>query len=200
MNRIPRGSIHLIDGPMFAGKSEELVRLLRRATIAEQRCIAFRPERDTRQSRVESRAGVGFEALCVRRASEIPTLAEDFDVVAVDEAQFFYEDPDKEGITDPAERQRRAEELRNAVFQMAQRGQQVLIAALSADFSARPFPSVVPLYAIATTLHRVYAVCMKCRMDGASYSQRLIPSMETYVVGDREYEARCLTCYEPPSS
>ncbi len=202
------GSITLIDGPMFAGKSERLIHHLRRAEIAlerrgipaDQRCVAFRPTRDTRQSCVQSRAGGAFDALCVEGASEIPALAAEFDTVGIDEAQFFYRDPDKDGVTDPIERQRRANELRNAVFQMAQRGQHVLVAALSADFSARPFPSVVPLYAIATNLHRVYAVCMKCGVDGASFSQRLVPSKETFVVGDREYEARCLGCYEPPSS
>lgn len=196
MNHPTRGSIILIDGPMFAGKSERLIYHLRRAEIAlerrgipvDQRCIAFRPTRDTRQLsvqsqlRVQSRAGAAFDARCVERASEIPALAVGFDTVGIDEAQFFGDD------------------LRDAVFSMAQCGQHVLVAALSADFSARPFPSVVPLYAIATKLHRVYAVCMKCGMDGASFSQRLIPSTETFVVGDREYEARCLSCYEPPAA
>lgn len=190
MNHSTRGSITLIDGPMFAGKSERLIYHLRRSEIAlerrgipaDQRCIAFRPTRDTRQLCVQSRAGGAFDAQCVEHASEIPARAVGFYVVAVDEAQFFGDD------------------LRDAVFSMAQRGQHVLVAALSADFSARPFPSVVPLYAIATRLHRVYAVCMKCGEDGASFSQRLIPSQETFVVGDREYEARCLSCYEPPSS
>lgn len=175
------GSITLIVGGMFAGKSEELVRLLNRLRIAQRRIIAFRPARDTRQPRVKSRAGGEFDAVCVQKASEMLDLATPHDVVGIDEGQFFDEG------------------LRDAVFALARGGKTVLVAALNADFAGRPFPSVSPLYAIASEIDHVRAICVKCGGE-ASFSQRLVPSSERFVIGDGEYEARCLACYEPPSS
>ncbi len=176
------GAIILIVGGMFAGKSEELVRQARRMQIAKKRVIAFRPASDTRQSHVKSRAGGELLAVCAERAADMVGLSEGYDVVAVDEAQFFDEG------------------LRDAVFVLARRGQHVIVAALNATFDAKPFPSVSPLYAIASEIRSVHAVCMRCG-DQASFSQRLVPSKEQVVIGDTEaYEARCLRCYEPPAS
>jgi thymidine kinase len=176
-----RGSITLIVGGMFASKSDKLISHLKRSGIAKLSCIAFRPARDTRQDNVCSRTGSEFEAISVAHASEIPALAAQAQVVGIDEAQFFGDD------------------LRDAIFLMAQRGQRVFVAALNADFGAKPFDSISPLYAIATQIEHVHAVCVDCGEE-ANFSQRLVASAEQVVVGDREYKACCLRCYEPPSS
>lgn len=181
MNQTPRGSITLIVGGMFAGKSEELVRLLNRLRIAQRKIIAFRPARDTRQPRVKSRAGGEFDAVCVQKASEMLDHAASHDVVGIDEGQFFDEG------------------LRDAVFTLARAGKTVLVAALNADFAGQPFPTVSLLYAIASEIVHVRAICVKCGRE-ASFSQRLSDSRDRFVVGDETYQARCLACYEPPSS
>ena len=176
-----RGHVELIAGGMYSGKTEELIRRLTRAKIAKQRCGVFKPLRDTRQAGVASRCGTSLEAVTLVRATDLLEHAKDLDVVGIDEGQFFDEG------------------LRDVAFELARRGKRVMIAFLNADYAARPFPSVSPLYAVAADITLLRAICVRCGAE-ASCSQRLTAAREQVAVGDTEtYEARCIRCFEPPA-
>jgi thymidine kinase len=179
------GSIEVICGSMFSGKSEELIRRLRRAVIARQKVQAFKPEIDDRYSPddIVSHDERRIDCVKVREASEITALVKtDTKVVGIDEAQFFSED-----LVDVCE-------------QLAQDGKRVIVAGLDQDYRGKPFEPIPQLLALAESITKTMAVCMVCG-EPANRTQRLIDSDERIVVGAGEaYEPRCRKCFKPPKA
>jgi thymidine kinase len=172
---------------MFSGKSEELLRVLRREEIAGGRIVVFKPGIDSRFSETEiaSRSGSRLAAYAVSSAAEMPPLAADFDVVGVDEAQFF-----DEGIV-------------GVCVALADAGKRVFCAGLDMTYRREPFGSMHELLGRADYIEKLHAVCHSCG-GAATLTQRLVDGKpasfagETIVVGDTErYEARCRTCFQP---
>jgi thymidine kinase len=183
------GGVEVITGSMFSGKTDELIRRLRRAKIARQKVQVFAPSIDTRYGRqkLASHAGTEFDATAIDVSTEVnQLLEEDTTVVAIDEAQFF-----DDGIC-------------NLVQSLADRGIRVLVAGLDTDFRAEPFGPMPNLMAQAERVDKIHAICMVCG-DRASRTQRLIDGKPAHyndpvvVVGASElYEARCREHHEVP--
>jgi thymidine kinase len=176
------GTVEVITGSMFSGKTEELIRRLKRALLARQRVQAFKPRIDDRYdpARIVSHGATSVDAVAVATSDSLEERVEDeTQVVAIDEAQFF-----DRGIVEVAER-------------LANRGVRVICAGLDQDYLGRPFAPMPELMAIAEEVTKVHAVCTVCGAT-ASRSQRLIPQATTVLVGGAEsYEARCRSCFEP---
>ena len=190
MHYVPSGGwIELVCGSMFSGKTDELIRRLRRATIARQKVQVFKPAIDIRYAveKVTSHAGSDYDAIPVEKAADIRAKVEsDTTVVAIDEAQFF--DPEVVPL---------AEEL-------ASRGIRVLVAGLDQDFRGDPFGPMPDLMAHAERVDKLHAICMVCG-DEASRTQRLVNGKPAryddpvVIVGASElYEARCRVHHEVP--
>ncbi len=176
------GSLEVICGSMFSGKSEELIRRLTRARIARRRVQVFKPKLDDRYSIVEvvSHGGLRLMAISVSSSNEILALTEDrTEVVGIDEAQFF------------------DNELVSVANELAGRGVRVIIAGLDQDYMGRPFEPMPQLLAIAEYITKTLAICMVCGAP-ANHTQRLVASHERVVVGGTgTYEARCRHCFDP---
>jgi thymidine kinase len=176
------GWIEVIAGSMFSGKSEELIRRLRRARIARQKIQVFKPEIDARFSNdhIVSHSDVRHESSNVRSAAEISATVEpDTEVVGIDEAQFFDND------------------LIEIVNELAARGVRVIIAGLDQDYTGKPWEPMPQLLAIAEYITKTHAICMKCGQP-ANYTQRTFESEERVAVGGAGmYEARCRSCFVP---
>ena len=181
------GWLEVICGPMFSGKSEEMIRRLRRAEIAGQRVVIFKPLIDDRYDATDvvSHAGARMRAVPISSASEIAAGAQGFEVVGIDEAQFL-----GEGVVDTA-------------LDLADRGVRVVVAGLDQDFRRLPFGPMPELLAHAEFADKLQAVCHRCG-GPATTTQRLVDgepapySGDTVVVGAAEqYEARCRSCHEP---
>ncbi len=176
------GWIEVICGPMFSGKSEELIRRLRRAIIARKRVQVFKPVIDDRYSKEEivSHADSRLRAEAVPNASDIlGKLDWRTQVVGIDEANFMGMD-----LVDVASR-------------LADAGKQVIIAGLDTDYLGRPFHPIPELLAMAESITKALAICMRCG-NPAKHTQRLVVSEELIVVGaGGMYEARCRRCFEP---
>lgn len=176
------GWIEVICGSMFSGKSEELIRRLRRAKIAKQKIVAFKPRIDDRydDGDIVSHDERRIESTRVDGAQEIlDSIGDDVQVVGIDEAQFL-----------GAELPRICEEL-------AGRGVRVIVAGLDQDYLGRPFEPMPALLAVAEYITKTLAVCVKCGKP-ANRTQRIIPARERVVVGASEaYEARCRHCWNP---
>jgi thymidine kinase len=181
------GWLEVICGPMFSGKSEEMIRRLRRAEIAGQRVVIFKPVIDDRYDATDvvSHAGARMRAVPISSASEIAAGAQGFDVVGIDEAQFL-----GEGVVGTA-------------LDLADRGVRVVVAGLDQDFRRLPFGPMPELLAHAEFADKLQAVCHRCG-GPATTTQRLVDgepapySGDTVVVGAAEqYEARCRGCHEP---
>jgi len=183
------GSIEVICGSMFSGKTDELIRRLVRATIARKKVQVFKPAIDVRYAleKVTSHAGSNFDAWPVKAAAEIRTkLDSDTTVVAVDETQFF----------DP--------EIVEVVQELAARGIRVLVAGLDMDFRGEPFGPMPTLMSMAESVDKLHAICMVCGEE-ASRTQRLVNGKPAryndpvVIVGAAElYEARCRQHHEVP--
>jgi thymidine kinase len=180
------GWLEVVCGPMFSGKSEEMIRRLRRAEIAGQRSVIFKPRIDDRYdvSDVVSHAGIRMRAVPVPGVSELAELARGFEVVGIDEAQFF------------------DEEIVGLALELADDGARVIAAGLDQDFRRLPFGPMADLLAHAEFVDKLQAVCHRCG-GPATTTQRLVDgepapySGATIVVGAREqYEARCRDCHE----
>jgi len=167
---------------MFSGKSEELIRRLRRAVIARKRVQVFKPAIDNRYSLSEivTHADVRMRSEPVNDAAEIVTKLDGrTQVVGVDESNFF------------------GPELARVANQLADSGKQVIIAGLDTDFMGRPFAPMPDLLAIAESITKTLAICMRCGAP-AKHTQRLMGSDELIMVGaEGAYEARCRRCFEP---
>src|SRR5919106_2755082 len=181
------GWLEVICGPMFSGKSEEMIRRLRRAEIAGQRIVIFKPRIDDRfdASDVVSHAGAGMRAVPVGSVGELVARARGFEVVGIDEVQFF----------EPA--------IVPAALELADAGMRVVAAGLDQDFRRLPFGPIPELLAHAELVDKLQAVCHRCG-GPATTTQRLVDgrpapySGATIVVGANEqYEARCRDCHEP---
>jgi thymidine kinase len=181
------GWVEVICGPMFSGKSEEMIRRLRRAEIAGQRVVIFKPRIDDRfdASDVVSHAGIRMRGAPVSSVSELVTRAQGFEVVGIDEVQFF----------EPS--------IVPAALELADRGTRVVAAGLDQDFRRLPFGPIPELLSHAEFVDKLQAVCHRCG-GPATTTQRLVDgrpapySGETVVVGAAEqYEARCRDCHEP---
>ena len=189
MFRIPPqrgGWLEVVCGPMFSGKSEEMIRRLRRAEIAGQRVVIFKPRIDDRYDAcdVVSHAGVRMRAVPVASSMELVARARGHEVVGVDEVQFF-----DDGVV-------------QAVLELANRGLRVVAAGLDQDFRRLPFGPMPALLCHAELVDKLQAVCHRCG-GPATTTQRLVDgrpapySGETVVVGAAEqYEARCRGCHE----
>jgi thymidine kinase len=176
------GWIEAICGPMFSGKTEEMIRRLRRATIARKRVQVFKPTIDTRYSEDEivSHADLRMRSDAVRDAGEILQRIDwRTQVVGIDEANFFGPD------------------LLRVANQLADSGKQIIIAGLDTDYLGRPFPPMPDLLAMAESITKTLAICMRCGAP-AKHTQRLVESEELILIGATDaYEARCRRCFEP---
>ena len=181
-HRSSAGWVEVIAGSMFSGKSEELIRRLRRAKIARQKVQVFKPLIDSRFSdnHIVSHSEMRHESSNIHSASEIRDKTEpDTEVVGIDEGQFF------------------DEELVNVANELAARGVRVIIAGLDQDYTGKPFEPMPQLLAIAEYITKTHAICMKCGQT-ANYSQRTFESEERVAVGAADkYEARCRACFVP---
>jgi thymidine kinase len=183
------GSIEVVCGSMFSGKTDELIRRLIRATIAKQKVQVFKPAIDVRYAveKVTSHAGTNYSAIPVEKAAEIrERIDEDTTVVAIDEAQFF--DPE---IVDVAQ-------------ELAERGVRVIVAGLDMDFRGEPFGPMPVLMSKAEKVDKLHAICMTCGNE-ASRTQRLVNGKPAryddpvVIVGASEmYEARCRQHHQVP--
>ena len=178
------GWIEVIAGCMFSGKTEELIRRIRRAQIARQNVAIFKPRIDTRYSsdHIVSHSESRLLSTVVEKSKEILELSRDAQVVGIDEGQFF-----DMGIVDVAE-------------QLANQGKRVIIAGLDQDYRGKPFEPMPQLLAIGEYITKTLAICMVCG-NPADRTQRTTPSSERVLVGAKDsYEARCRKCFEPPGS
>ncbi len=174
------GWIEVICGSMFSGKTEELIRRLKRAKIAQLRVEIFKPTADTRyhDEDIVSHNQNSIRSTPVNSASEILLLAGDSDVVGLDEVQFF-----DDSIVEVANL-------------LANQGKRVVIAGLDMDFKGIPFGPMPKLMAIAEYVTKVHAVCVQCGAV-ANYSHRIVDKEETVLLGESEsYQARCRACFQ----
>src|SRR5712692_3307818 len=176
------GWIEVIVGPMFSGKSEELIRRLKRAEIARQRVQIFKPVIDQRyaESEIVSHSGLGIRSENVQTAAEIMERVEArTEVVGIDEAQFL-----GDAIVDVCTR-------------LADAGKRVIVGGLDTDFLGRPFEPMPRLLAVAEEITKMLAICVRCG-NPAVHTQRLVASEDLIVVGAAGmYEPRCRRCFEP---
>jgi thymidine kinase len=176
------GWIEVVCGPMFSGKSEELMRRLRRAMIARKRVQVFKPVIDNRYSADEivSHGDIRMKSAVIAAASDVLQMLDwRTQVVGIDEANFL------------------GRELIDVAQQLADSGKQVILAGLDTDFMGRPFPPVPELLAHAESITKTLAICMRCG-NPAKHTQRLVESDDLIVVGAAGmYEARCRRCFEP---
>ena len=182
IERHKSGWIEVVCGPMFSGKTEELIRRLRRAQIARQHVEIFKPTIDDRYIRgaVVSHDETSIKSVPVDTAEQILLLSANAQVVGIDEAQVF--GPELVGICQ----------------MLANQGKRVVIAGLDLDFRGIPFEPVPQLMAVAEYVTKLHAVCMVCG-GPAIHSQRLVRSGKRVLVGSKAaYEPRCRLCFEPP--
>lgn len=176
------GWIEVVCGPMFSGKSEELIRRLRRAEIARQRVQIFKPGIDNRygDDHIVSHSSLKIRSYGVKDATELESKLDiRTEVIGIDEAQFL-----GDGVVD-------------LVIRLADMGKRIIIAGLDTDYLGRPFHPMPELLAVADEITKTLAICMQCG-NPAKHTQRLVASEELIVVGAAGmYEARCRRCFEP---
>lgn len=185
MNRLARpgtGWVEVVTGSMFSGKSEELIRRVRRAQIARQRVQIFKPRIDDRYvaDHIVSHSDMKMPSTVVGSSREVMEQVEDrTEVVGIDEGQFF----------DPG--------LVQVVSALADRGLRVIVAGLDQDFQGKPFEPMPQILAVAEYVDKMLAICMQCGAP-ANRTQRLTEATDRVVVGgSQEYEARCRRCFQP---
>jgi len=179
-NKDPRGAIEVICGSMFSGKTEELIRRLKRVRIAKQKVEIFKPAIDIRynEAKVVSHDENAITSTPVSSASEILFYAGDADVVGIDEAQFF------------------DDELVSVCNKLAAMGVRVIVAGLDMDYLGNPFGPIPKLLATAEHVSKVHAICIKCG-NLAHYSHRIVNSDKLVVLGETDsYEPLCRICYQ----
>ena len=178
-NHKKSGCIEVICGSMFSGKTEELIRRLRRAQFANQKIEIFKPAIDNRYSDVEvvSHDFHKITSRPIKDASEMLSIAPDIEVVGIDEAQFF------------------GDNLVEICQSLANRGVRVIAAGLDTDYLGKPFGPMPRLLAVAEDVQKVHAICVKCG-NLANHSHRLSKSDELVVLGEKDtYEPLCRECY-----
>jgi len=173
------GWIEVICGSMFSGKTEELIRRLNRARIAKQKVEVFKPKVDTRYDEIDvvSHDEKKTSSIPVENATQILFYAGDFEVVGIDEAQFF------------------DSELVNVCNQLAEQGKRVVVSGLDMDFKGNPFGPMPALMAVAEYVTKVHAVCIRCG-NPANYSHRIVAGDKLVMLGETEaYEPLCRKCF-----
>lgn len=185
-------SFELITGPMSCGKTEELLRRVRRAIIAKKKVKVISPDVDTRAhgDYIESRNGLWLDAIKVKNAAQILSIVKEEDeIIAFDELQFF------------------DEYIVKVISKLIDDGKKIIGTGLDLDFKAEPFGFMPELMCLATSVDKLSAVCMKCGSDYATRTQRLVDGVPVdknspliMIGGDETYEARCIKCYELPDS
>jgi thymidine kinase len=176
------GWIEVICGPMFSGKTEELIRRLVRAQIAKLRVEIFKPQIDQRYAKDEivSHSRLTIPSRLITSPWEIMEYAHEADVIGIDEAQFL------------------GKELIEVVQKLANDGKRVICAGLDTDYRGEPFDPIPQLLAIAEYIDKPLAICMRCG-NPAKHTQRIVASSELVLVGATEaYEPRCRNCFVPP--
>lgn len=176
------GWIEVIAGCMFSGKTEELIRRLRRAKIAKQNVKIFKPHIDVRYSNEEivSHSSQSLPSIMVKSATDILDLVEDAHVIGIDEAQFFSND------------------LIEVCEKLANNGKRVIVAGLDQDYKGVPFEPIPQLLAVAEYITKTLAICVECG-NPADRTQRIVASNERVLVGaSDQYEARCRKCHYIP--
>lgn len=174
------GRIEVVCGSMFSGKTEELIRRMRRAMFARQKVEIFKPSVDTRYSEedVVSHDRHKIQSTPIDSSGQILLLASDIDVVGIDEAQFF-----DDGLVDVCN-------------QLANRGIRVIVAGLDMDFKGIPFGPIPALLAIADEVTKVHAICVRCGAL-AYVSHRTVANNRRVLIGEtQEYEPLCRECYQ----
>jgi thymidine kinase len=174
-----RGWIEVICGSMFSGKTEELIRRLKRAKIANLKVEIFKPAIDTRydEMKIVSHDENAILSTPIDSSQTLLLMAQDVDVVGVDEAQFF------------------DSEIANVCDELALRGVRVIVAGLDMDYMGNPFGQMPFLLAKADYITKLHAICVKCGAI-ANYSYRIIPNEEQIMLGAKNvYEPRCRNCY-----
>lgn len=184
MTLTPRtgGWIEVICGPMFCGKTEELIRRLKRAQIAKMKTAIFKPMIDNRYSEehIVSHNQSRLESYLIDDATEILDKVDDAEVVGIDEAQFFNDN------------------LIGVCQELSANNTRVLVAGLDNDYLARPFGPMPKIMCAAEYLDKLRAICILCG-EPASFTQRLSKDAEQVVIGETDkYEARCRKCYQHP--
>jgi thymidine kinase len=176
------GWIEVVTGSMFSGKSEELIRRLRRAQIAKQQVQIFKPILDDRfgDDQIVSHSDMRMASENVRNSDELlQRVRDETEVVGIDEAQFF------------------DSKLPGACNALADKGKRVIVAGLDQDYLGRPFEPMPQLLAIAEYITKTLAICVVCG-DAANHTQRLVASNDRVLVGaGGVYEARCRRCFDP---
>ncbi|MCC7429379.1 thymidine kinase [bacterium] len=175
------GWIEVVCGCMFSGKTEELIRRIRRAEIAKQKTIIFKPQIDNRysESEVVSHSQQKIQSINVKNAQEVLEQAKNAEVIGIDEAQFL------------------GTEIVEVCNILANQGKRVIVAGLDKDYLGVPFEPVPQLLAIAEYITKTLAICTVCG-NPASFTQRLIDSQKRVLVGaENLYEARCRKCFRP---
>lgn len=175
-----RGWIEVICGSMFSGKTEELIRRLKRARIANLKVEIFKPAADIRYDLVKivSHDTNAIHSTPIDNSQKLLLMAQDVDVVGIDEAQFF------DG------------EIANVCDELAFRGVRVIVAGLDMDFQGRPFGQMPFLLAKADYITKLHAICVQCG-NIANYSYRKIPNEDQVMLGEKDvYEPRCRMCYK----
>ena len=178
-----RGWIEVICGSMFSGKTEELIRRLKRAKIANLKVEIFKPGIDTRYDEIKivSHDENAIQSTPIDNSQKILLLAQDVDVIGVDEAQFF------------------DNEIANVCDELAFRGTRVIVAGLDMDYLGNPFGQMPGLMAKADYVTKLHAICMKCG-NIANYSYRKVPNEDQVMLGAKDlYEPRCRQCYHEKS-
>ena len=174
------GGIEVICGSMFSGKTEELIRRLKRAKIANLKTEIFKPAIDVRydEVRIVSHDENYIQSTPIDNSQTILLMAQDVDVVGLDEAQFF------------------DDQIANVCDQLAKKGVRVIVAGLDMDYTGKPFGQMPYLMAKADFVTKLHAICVKCG-NIASFSYRIIPNEEQIMLGAKNaYEPRCRTCFE----
>lgn len=179
VSNIKKGWIEVVCGSMFSGKTEELIRRVKRAQFARQTVEIFKPQIDTRydHTQVVSHNNARIQSTPIQASQEMILLAHDVDVIGIDEAQFF------------------DDELPAVVTHLAKSGKRVIIAGLDMDFKGVPFGPMSSLLAIADYITKLHAVCVRCG-DPAQFSYRLSDNENRVLLGELDnYEPRCRHCF-----
>jgi thymidine kinase len=174
-----KGWVEVVCGSMFSGKTEELIRRLRRAQIAKMKVEIFKPAMDVRydENDIVSHSEMSIPSTPVENAQQILLMASDVEVVGIDEVQFF------------------DSEIVNVCNELANRGIRVIVAGLDMDFQGKPFGVMPQLMAIAEYVTKVHAICVECG-DLANFSHRLVANEKIVLLGEKEsYEPLCRKCF-----
>lgn len=179
---INSGWIEVICGGMFSGKTEELLRRIRRAKIANLSTIIFKPHIDTRYSKnkIVSHNNNSMDSVIIKKTEDLFDIGNKYDVVGIDEAQFF------------------DSELTDVCKKLAKNNNRVIVAGLDNDYRGLPFGPMPNIMCESDYLDKLSAICIKCG-NPASCTQRITKQIEQVVIGETDiYEARCRNCFEPP--